>query len=318
VTRPPPLTDLQKRRLGELEPALRLASKRGDYSEARRLTQAIQGLLRKTGHETRLQQAKNWLFEAALEDGRIQTAISGFEGVRKKTNKRTRVYLEATALLAISYLRLRDFDSAKPLIAEAHARVNNINSDRRRRQFQRRLVDRFEVEWTIAVLADDAPSILDTDEVYADAGRLVQTTTGDELLKYMGESLRADQVDQILRVYEFSRKQLPSADRKLLPSPEDKRKRREVGSTLLASAKRVIWRSLCDPESDVYKMWFTNGLAKVTDYRVIAGAVSASLLSAKLTYLAIAAGATAMLVKMGVEVFCESFQPPSMMIGRSE
>ena len=79
-----PLTDNQKRRLKLLEPALRQAVKLGKYERAQLLTHEIQDVLRPTGHETRLMQAKNWLFEAALESGNLEFAISGFQGVRKK------------------------------------------------------------------------------------------------------------------------------------------------------------------------------------------------------------------------------------------
>jgi hypothetical protein len=48
-----------------------------------------QTLLRPTGHETRLQQAKAWLFEAAMEAGELDTAELGFIGVRKKTAQGT-------------------------------------------------------------------------------------------------------------------------------------------------------------------------------------------------------------------------------------
>ncbi|QNH08204.1 hypothetical protein HNQ27_12310 [Pseudomonas sp. B11D7D] len=100
-----PLSEDQKNKLKGLEPALRLAASRRDYEQAKKITQEIQSILRPTGHETRLMQAKNYLFETALETGKIDTAISGFVGVRQKTAKSTRLYLEATTLIAICYLR---------------------------------------------------------------------------------------------------------------------------------------------------------------------------------------------------------------------
>src|SRR5229473_6082835 len=114
MPRPLPLTENQKQRLHALEPELRNASRLGDYSTARRITAEIQALLRPTRHETRLQQAKAWLFEAAMEAGDLNTAELGFIGVRKKTTPGTRIYLEATALLAICYLRKDRLDLAEP------------------------------------------------------------------------------------------------------------------------------------------------------------------------------------------------------------
>src|SRR5262245_23460823 len=118
MPRPPPLTQVQKERLSRLEPALREAAGRGDHSAAKGFAADIQPVLRRTGHETRLMQAKNWLFEAALVAGELDTAKAGFIGVRAKTNSKTRVYLEATALLALCFIREGVLDKAEPLMAE--------------------------------------------------------------------------------------------------------------------------------------------------------------------------------------------------------
>ena len=58
----------------------------------------------------------------------------------------------------------------------------------------------------------------------------------------------------------FSRKQLPAADIKLLADPRDRINDEEVGRTVFSSIKRVLWRSLCDPSSDIYQAWFHKGM----------------------------------------------------------
>lgn len=63
--KPKNLTKEQKEKLSVLEPMLQKATDSGNYEEAKRVTLEIQQLLRPTGHETRLMQAKNWLFETA-------------------------------------------------------------------------------------------------------------------------------------------------------------------------------------------------------------------------------------------------------------
>jgi hypothetical protein len=73
-------------------------------------------------------QAKNWLFEAAMESGHLNLAESGFIGVRKNTSPSSRVHLEATALLAICYLRQRKLKESEPLIA-AVVGSKNIKSE---------------------------------------------------------------------------------------------------------------------------------------------------------------------------------------------
>lgn len=101
----PKLSDEQRAKLAILEPMLMLAATARDYEKAKDITLRIQNILRPTGHEMRLMQAKNRLFEIAMESGNINIAISGFTGIRQKVSKRTRLYLEATTLLAICYLR---------------------------------------------------------------------------------------------------------------------------------------------------------------------------------------------------------------------
>lgn len=76
--RPPRLTSEQLKSLHRLEPLLQAAAKRGDYESAQTLALSIQNLLRASGHETRLMQAKAWLFEAAMEAGRLNIAEPGF------------------------------------------------------------------------------------------------------------------------------------------------------------------------------------------------------------------------------------------------
>ncbi|TOQ56144.1 hypothetical protein CGG93_24565, partial [Vibrio parahaemolyticus] len=70
---------------------------------------------RPTGHDTRILQAKNWLFEVAMEAGNLTYAKLGFEGIIKKSSGQTRLHLEATALLAICYIREQNLDMAREL-----------------------------------------------------------------------------------------------------------------------------------------------------------------------------------------------------------
>src|SRR5579875_464880 len=77
----PRLTSNQKKRLKVIEPALRQAALSGDFESAKLHAAELQSLLRPTGHEARLMQAKNWLFEAAMGAGHLDLAESGFMGV---------------------------------------------------------------------------------------------------------------------------------------------------------------------------------------------------------------------------------------------
>jgi len=315
---PPHLTKDQREALALLEPRLRDAARRGEYAAARRYAAQIQGLLRPTGHETRLQKAKAWLFEAALEAGELRTAIAGFEGIRMKVKKTTRVYLEATVLLAITYLRAREREAAEPLIREALTLERNITSERKRTQFRVRIVKRLEAEYLLALLADASLPTLLPEEIQREAGRLLMSLNEDEILAYLGDHMPGNEVEEALQLYASSRKLLPPRQQRLLPSPSAKKNGRATGTTVWAAARRVIWRALCDPENDIYKMWFDKGLRPAADYKIIAAAVAAALAGAQIGYFALAAAGTAFVVKFGVEVFCENTKDPGIMIAPHE
>ncbi|CAA9312172.1 MAG: hypothetical protein AVDCRST_MAG68-1425 [uncultured Gemmatimonadetes bacterium] len=313
------LTEGELRRLRPLEKKLRAAARRGDLRVAKEIAGDIQGLLRIAGDETRLQKAKAWLYEAALEAGELEFAVSGFIGIRGRTRPSTRIYLEATGLLAVCYLRLANLEAAKPLISESFQRVGNINSGPRKRQFYRRLIERFEEEWAIAVLAMGMPEeTLDPERVQNEAGMLVATTPEDEILQQLGRHLPKQTADLLLEVYRYSHKQLPSAERLLLPSPDDKRRSRELGSTVFRSAKRAVWKALCDPTTDTYKMWFENGIMVAMDRKVVGASVVSALTGLGIGVYAFAVPIAALLIKLGVDVFCETCSAGGLMIGLDE
>ncbi len=221
MSRPPALTANQKQRLKILEPALRDAVRRADYQQAKAHALDIQQLLRPTGHEARLQQAKNWLFEAAMEAGELRIAKDGFVGVRKMTSDSTRVHLEATALLAICHLREGDIESAAPLIGEVVSNERVIRSDRRRRQFRLRVHQRFVEEALLAGFRSFRNERLESSEVQREAGDLVARSTEDELLAELGRAIPPQVRDWFRQVDEISRRNFPKDQLKYLPPPKN-------------------------------------------------------------------------------------------------
>ena len=141
MARPPKLTDIQKQRLARLEPQLKKAITRRDFSAAKRIVADIQSVLKPTGHISKLIQLKNWLFELAIEIDEFGYAERGFIGNRKLVKSNTRVYLESTALLAICYLRMNDYEKAKPLIQEVLQNEKVIKSQNTRRRFHHEIIE---------------------------------------------------------------------------------------------------------------------------------------------------------------------------------
>jgi hypothetical protein len=318
MRRPPPLTEAQRNRLAVLEPKLRDAARLGDYEKAKVIASDLQSLLRPTRHETRLMQAKNWLFESAMEAGDLQVAISGFQGVRAKMSPNTRVHLEATALLAICYLRRKQISEAEPLIAAVLRNDSIIKSEKRRRQFRASIIGRFEQEGVLAALVGTQPSRMNVDDLQADAGRMLRTMTEDELFATVGREVPPEVIMILLHIQDFARRQIPPVDRSLLAPVRTPEEKVAIGRTIMEAAKRVVWRSLCDPENEVYKAWCSNGMMAVIDKKLITGALVAMLSGMKIGAFALAAALAAIIFKMGLDVFCEVAKPAGVMLHVSE
>ena len=310
----PNLTQLQKSRLKIFETKLRIAVYKGNYEHAKEIVLDIQKLLRATGHETRLMKAKNWLFEAALEAGELGTAEIGLIGILKKTNKNTRVHLEATALLAIVYLRQAKLKEAEPLMKEVLKNDKVIRSEKRRRQFRINTIKRFEEEVTIASLRDKFKERMSAREIQNEAGQLLQQKTDDEIFELIGKASPPETRELILKVSEFSKRQLPPADIKLLQSPTDRISDKNVGITVFEAAKNVIWRSLCDPKSDIYQVWVHKGIGFFFSKIYLGSAMAQALTNLGMGIKAFAVPFTALIIKMGIEIYCERFKPKGIML----
>jgi hypothetical protein len=317
VTQPPPLTESQKKILANLEPQLKLCVKSANLDKAKNITAQIQVLLRETGHETRLLQAKNCLIETALESGNINYAKLGFQGTIKKSSPKTRLHLEATALLAICNLRENNTEIARKLIIKAVESINNIQSVERRKQFHQRLIQRLEEESILVGLIDESLPPIDANEVDKETVRLIMNKTQDQILIEMGNAIPQKSIDLLEQVQQAYTLRLPAPDRKLLPPPLTKDRKDELGKRANSALKRVAWRALCSPDSEIYKAW-SQGLSVVYDKKYIAGAIAASFNSFNISALMLAASAAALAIKFGAEVFCETFTPESLMIDKKE
>ncbi len=311
-----PLSEKQKQQLSKLEPELRRASARRDFHACEQITASIQRLLRPTGHETRLMQSKNWLFETAMEVGKLDYAIRGFIGVRQKVSKTTRLYLEATALLAICYLRKRDLDGARPYMIAALRCEKNIRSENKRSEFKVNLAKRFDEEALLVSLSSNEEFSLDIDEIQNDAANLIRTKHEDEILEMLGSNVPDTAMDFIQKVNSESQNLLTYEEKLKLPSPTSFYQKKKLGKGVLSAFQTVIWQSLCDKNSDVYKMWFTNGLQAVLDKKYLTGAIVSTLVGLKIGVYAIAVYLTSLLVKIGIETFCHVYESRNLMAMR--
>jgi hypothetical protein len=284
-----------------------------DLSTAKRLTVDLQALLRPTGHTIRLIESKNRLYELAIDLGEIEFAKTGLESNRKATNKNTRTNLEATALLAICLLRENKIEEAKPLIKEVLKNDKVIKSNRTRALFRKEIIDRFNEEITLCSLKEEPIQNFNEDDLEPEITKLLQTSNNDQLFLAVGKATPEYTKYNLLQVHQYSTNQLPSAERMALPSPEEKGEPKEVGRTVFKSVKRVIYRSLCDPNSDIYKTWYNNGMQMVLNKKFIHTAVITTLATFGIGIKLLAASIVALIIKFGIEVYCDKNKPLNMM-----
>lgn len=311
--RPPKLTEKQKERLKVLEPKLKKAISERNFGVAKSLVVDLQSLLKPTGHLTRLIQSKNRLYELALEINELDFAIRGYSGNRQLVSDKTRLYLEATALLAICYLRKEEIEKAKPLIKEVLQNDSVIKSERTRVKFRSEIIERFNEETALYSLKNKEKEEFSEEELEKEIVKLITRKTESEMFLSLGQNVPQHTKYLLFQVHEFSTKQLPSAERFLLPSPEEKTKDKEVGKTVFQSVKRVLYNSLCDPKSEIYQVWFKNGMGMVLSKNYIRSAVIACLASIGIGIKMISATIIALVMKFGLEVYCEKYKPADLM-----
>ena len=301
--------------LRPLEESLARCVEKGDLPEAKRLTSKIVKLLDGYGDHHRLLYAKLRCFETAVEANAISWATSGLTGIRAKASEGTRLYLEATGLLAICCLRDKKIEDAKVLIRYVIDHGNHIKSDGRRQEFQKRIVERIEEECILSELIGTGSDDLEPEKVHEQAVLLIQQKSDDEIYALIGSSVPQKGVLLLKEVRNDAILGLPPPDRKLLPAPEEAVKPPNLGKRAFAALRRIAWRTLCDPNSELHDLWAKKN-PRVMTVGYFATAISASLKSWQIGSLMLAAGIAAIAMKFTAAEFCSWTRPNTIMIPR--
>ena len=303
-------------KLRPLEAKLKTAVSAGRVEEAVELTVQIQSLFEDRKHH-RLLSAKLWAFEAALDANRLEYAESGFEGIRQLSRKGTRIHLEASSLLAVCFLRRKKIDEAKKLVRYVVQNINDIATDRTRNQFQKRLIERIEEECILTELIGSGNVNLDPREIHDQAVSLVKRNSDNEILKLIGNSVPPSGLTLLHEMRDYSIRLLPAPDQKLLPAPHAAERPLTIGKKTLAILRRICWKSFCEEDSQLYKLW-SKQIPDVFDKKYFATSLAVTMASWRIGVPMIAAGVAAIAMKSTAEVFCSLAKPMQLMIDRSE
>lgn len=311
------LHEYQLTALRPLEARLRKAVAQAEPEKAVEIAGKIQALFPDDRKHHRLLRAKLWAFEACVDANSLSYAETGLIGVRKLAAPSTRLYLEASALLAVALLRQKKVADSKKIIREVIGNINNIASDRTRHQFQKRFISRIEEECILAELIDTGDGQLDASEIEAKAILLIQHNSDDEILKLIGNSVPSPGLRLLSDVRTYSIQQLPPPDRKMLPPPEKAGQPKNIGRTTFALLRRIAWKTFCKPSSPIYKLW-SKRVPKVFNEGYFSAAVITALGDFRIGIPLIASGLAALVMKYSAEEFCELAKPKGLMISRND
>jgi hypothetical protein len=311
------LTPSQLQLLRPLEIELQEAVKLGESETAIELASQIQTLFSSDRHHHRLLRAKLWAFESCLNDNRTPFAESGFIGIRSFSSPSTRLYVEATALLAICMLRQKKIAEAKNLIKDAIGKINNITSDQTRHKFQQRLIERIEEECIFAELIGAGDDILDPKNIEETAILLIQRSDTAEILEIIGRDIPKASMQLLGDVRTYSINQLPAPDRKLLPPLPKTESPQTIGKTAFSILKRIAWKTFCKPSSTLHKLWSAK-IPKVFNEGYFSAAVVSTFADHRIGLPLLASGVTALIMKYSAEEFCEIAKPKNLMIDKTE
>lgn len=314
---PKKLSPHQLNMLRDLEPKLRAVVKANKLHEAEALIKRIQALFVNDRDHHRVLVAKNWYYECLVENGRTEEAKAGLEVVRLRANENTRVFLEASSLLAVCCLRLQRIEEAKQLLRLVTQNINAITSNTRRQQFQKRLIQRIEDEVLLSQLIGRNEGELKPAELQAEAIKLLNEKSPEEIYALIGGLMPQSTSYLLQDVRSYAVHLLPAPDQKLLPSSKNLLPKEAIGKKAMAATKRIAWRTFCDPESEVYKLW-SQKVPKVFGEGFFTSAFVTTLAQWKIGIPQLAAGVVAIAMRFGCAEFCSLFKPDGLMIPRDE
>ncbi|MBI2353738.1 MAG: hypothetical protein HYV06_01700 [Deltaproteobacteria bacterium] len=314
MARPIKIPEQHLERVRRLEGILATAAESGDLTRAKVALNDLKPILERFHHHHRIHEAYLKLYEAALEAWDLLTAKQGFQFVRRETKKNTRLYLEATVLLAVAHLRSNDLFSAEPLMAEALRNEEVITSKTQRDIFRCEAIDRFDQEGALAAMAKMHPEVMHEAEVHHNALQVLRKGLNEEdIQEVLGSQVPQQVKDFILKVDMLSRKLLPHETKLLLPCSADVVKNRNIAQIIFLGVKRKLYKCVCDEDSETYKAWIRGGLNTICSEGYVASSVVAVLADLKIFIPAVSVGLTALLMQKGITNFCAANKPKRLM-----
>lgn len=313
-----PLDDSQKAQLKTLETDLKNCLHTGDHESAVKLVKQIQCLYPEDKQSHKVLRARLWELEVALLANKNAHAAAGLEYLLNHVRRGTKIRLETLILLIVACFRQKNVERVKVLLPQVFGDVNDIQSDNSREEFLKKALVRLEEECVLSGLIGKGPGNLDIHLIHEEAIILIRTKHDDEIMVLMAQSLPENVLISLRAIREQARLKLTrSSDIKLLGNGKDSDKQEAVGSKVFNILTRVIWKSICSPQSALYKMW-SKKMPEIYSATYLTTAIVTSLNQWDIGLRMLAVGLSAVAMKASAEVFCESHKPKPFVTGGSD
>lgn len=305
-----PLSTTQKERVNRLEKKLIKACSSGDLVVSKEILLDLKPIFLDTGNSARYYIANLRFLEATMTFGDKHTALQGIKSIREKARNNTRVYLEASSLLAICYIRLGNFSEAEPVIRAVLQNDKVIKSAKKRAEFRREIISRFDEEALIYGLSEThpiKPRLQDIEnEIVKNIGK-----PEDELFENIGLKVPDGAKGILLKIDSFSKKQLPTAERLALPSGKEVVENKKVGKRIQRFISRALYNSFCDKDSEIYKTIVSNNLTNVNT--IITTAIMETFYKFSIGISALIGVVAASIIKFGIDYICSVSKPKNLL-----
>lgn len=313
----PQLTAKDRELVEKLERNLRRATYIGKLNDAKFIFLQLRNILQKSGHAIRLLHSKIWLAECLINSGKTEEAIAELEQIALSCISNPRLYFQSKALLAVCRIRQGEIHLAQQLSFELEDALATATS-KRKLLLLSTILDRLRQENYILAMREFDEVNLSSDEVFLEAERLADLVSDNSLYEQIGKSLPPRLIEMIYFSGSMEPKLLTMNRFLYLPAPAKPETSEQRGKSVFNSVRIVLWRSLCDPESEIYKAWYTQGMSNVFTKKYYSIAVCAALADLGFGFMAVAVPITALLIKSGIEVYCHRYRPAELLVARKK
>ncbi|MES9996567.1 hypothetical protein [Desulfovibrio aminophilus] len=312
MKRPPSLTESQKNRFGVLRQQLFDACIQGDTDSSKTIMFDLKNLLLPTGHHTKYYEVLLYHCELLIFKKDYRSADKFLTAIIRNTDSNTRLFQESSILLSIAKLHLSELNAAEEHLRAALLSKAITNIDRRR-QFIKRISERFEEESLLASLGSKAFNFNADDIINEVQQNCMANTSDEQLFENIGKSIPAHSIEFMQRIHTMAKNQLTHNERYMLPPAPGAQDFICLGKRIFSGISRRIWAKICLDDSTVKKI-----LDAAHNPYTISTIILTEIVNLEIGHMItlISASIITYIIRKRIDVYCKNLKPDSIMSQR--